>query len=70
MTTPDTTARRALGACAALMVGALTLTACGGNANADSKSGKDGKNATKTSTAKIAISAKDGSTGASINATR
>ncbi|WP_406476785.1 Ig-like domain-containing protein [Streptomyces sp. NBC_01615] len=69
MTTPDTTARRALGACAALMVGALTLTACGGNANADSKSGKDGKNATKTSTAKIAISAKDGSTGASINAT-
>ncbi|WP_369260088.1 Ig-like domain-containing protein [Streptomyces sp. R35] len=69
MTTPDTTARRALGACAALMVGALTLTACGGNANADSKSGKDGKNATKTSTAKIVISAKDGSTGASINAT-
>jgi len=51
------------------MVGALTLTACGGNANADSKSGKDGKNATKTSTAKIAISAKDGSTNASINAT-
>ncbi|WP_369247246.1 Ig-like domain-containing protein [Streptomyces sp. R41] len=69
MTTPDMTARRALGACAALMVGALTLTACGGNANADSKSGKDGKNATKTSTAKIVISAKDGSTGASINAT-
>ncbi|WP_330305183.1 MULTISPECIES: Ig-like domain-containing protein [unclassified Streptomyces] len=69
MTTPDTTARRALGACAALMVGALTLTACGGNANADSESGKDGKNATKTSTAKIVISAKDGSTGASINAT-
>ncbi|MFF1641335.1 Ig-like domain-containing protein [Streptomyces sp. NPDC058246] len=51
------------------MVGALTLTACGGNANADSNSGKDGKNATKTSTAKIVISAKDGSTGASINAT-
>ncbi|MEU8977519.1 Ig-like domain-containing protein [Streptomyces sp. NPDC048309] len=69
MTTPNTTARRALGACAALMVGALTLTACGGNANADSNSGKDGKNATKTSTAKIVISAKDGSTGASINAT-
>ncbi|MFC7264089.1 L,D-transpeptidase [Streptomyces lutosisoli] len=69
MTTPDTTARRALGACAALMVGALSLTACGGNANADSKSGKDGRNATKTSTAKIVISAKDGSTGASINAT-
>jgi hypothetical protein len=51
------------------MVGALTLTACGGNANADSKSGKDGQNTAKTSTAKIVISAKDGSTGASINAT-
>ncbi|GGN62395.1 lipoprotein [Streptomyces albiflavescens] len=69
MTTPNTTARRALGACAALMVGALTLTACGGNANADSNSGKDSQDAAKTSTAKIAISAKDGSTGASINAT-
>ncbi|WP_406170241.1 Ig-like domain-containing protein [Streptomyces sp. NBC_00996] len=69
MTTPDITARRALGACAALMVGALTLTACGGNASADSKSGKDGQSTAKTSTAKIAISAKDGSTGASINAT-
>jgi hypothetical protein len=69
VTTPDRTAWRALGACAALMVGALTLTACGGNANADSKSGKDGGSATKTSTAKIAISAKDGSTSASINAT-
>ncbi|MEU1199472.1 Ig-like domain-containing protein [Streptomyces sp. NPDC005813] len=67
MTTPDRTTRRALGACAALMVGALTLTACGGDANADS--GKDGKSATRTSTAKIVISAKDGSTGASINAT-
>ncbi|WP_189186520.1 L,D-transpeptidase [Streptomyces albiflavescens] len=51
------------------MVGALTLTACGGNANADSNSGKDSQDAAKTSTAKIAISAKDGSTGASINAT-
>ncbi|MFD9464332.1 Ig-like domain-containing protein [Streptomyces sp. NPDC060027] len=68
MTTPDRTAR-ALGACAALMVGALTLTACGGDASADSASGKDGKNASRTSTAKIAISAKDGSTSASINAT-
>ncbi|WP_199791510.1 L,D-transpeptidase [Streptomyces sp. 142MFCol3.1] len=67
MTTPDRTTRRALGACAALMVGALTLTACGGDANADS--GKDGKSAPRTSTAKIVISAKDGSTGASINAT-
>jgi hypothetical protein len=67
VTTPDIAARRALGACAALVVGALTLTACGGSANAkdDEKGGKDAK----TSVAKIAISAKDGSTGASINAT-
>ena len=71
MATPNMTARRALGACAALMVGALTLTGCGGNANADTdtNSGKDGGNSAKTSTAKIAISAKDGSTDASINAT-
>ncbi|WP_171155394.1 L,D-transpeptidase [Streptomyces argyrophylli] len=69
MTTPDIAARRALGACAALMVGALTLTACGGSANADNGDGKGGKGSPKTSTAKIAISAKDGSTGASINAT-
>ncbi|MFD8395412.1 Ig-like domain-containing protein [Streptomyces sp. NPDC059680] len=68
MTTPDIAARRVLGACAALMVGSLTLTACGGSANATGD-GKDGKNSPKTSTAKIAISAKDGSTGASINAT-
>ncbi|MFF5371291.1 Ig-like domain-containing protein [Streptomyces sp. NPDC013187] len=68
MTTPNISARRTLGACAALVVGALTLTACGGSANAkdDEKGGKGG---TKTSVAKIAISAKDGSTGASINAT-
>ncbi|QJS14489.1 L,D-transpeptidase [Streptomyces argyrophyllae] len=51
------------------MVGALTLTACGGSANADNGDGKGGKGSPKTSTAKIAISAKDGSTGASINAT-
>lgn len=69
MTTPNMTARRALGACAALMVGALTLTGCGGNASADAKGGKDGGTSTKTSTAKIVISAKDGSTDASINAT-
>ncbi|MFD8818081.1 Ig-like domain-containing protein [Streptomyces sp. NPDC059627] len=72
MTTPDIAARRALGACAALLVGALTLTACGGNANADNNtdSGKGGQDsATKTSAAKIVISAKDGSTGASINTT-
>ncbi|MFK0156779.1 Ig-like domain-containing protein [Streptomyces sp. NPDC090499] len=72
MTTPDIAARRALGACAALLVGALTLTACGGNANADAKSdgGKGGQDtAARTSAAKIVISAKDGSTGASINTT-
>ncbi|WP_394815865.1 L,D-transpeptidase [Streptomyces gibsoniae] len=52
------------------MVGALTLTACGGSANADNaKGGKDSKDSAKTSTATIAISAKDGSTDASINAT-
>jgi hypothetical protein len=54
------------------MVGALTLTGCGGNANADAKDGKDGKDggtSAKTSTAKIVISAKDGATDASINAT-
>ncbi|MEU2059782.1 Ig-like domain-containing protein [Streptomyces sp. NPDC013455] len=51
------------------MVGALTLTACGGSANATDDDGKGGKDSPKTSTAKIAISAKDGSTGASINAT-
>ncbi|MGW2953802.1 L,D-transpeptidase [Streptomyces eurythermus] len=67
MTTPDIAARRALVACAALMVGALTLTACGGDANAEND-GKGG-DSPKTSAAKIAISAKDGSTGASINAT-
>ncbi|MEW2620727.1 Ig-like domain-containing protein [Streptomyces sp. NPDC048106] len=68
MTTPDIAARRVLGACAALMVGALTLTACGGDANANA-SNSGGKESPKTSTAKIAISAKDGATDASINAT-
>ncbi|MEU6366207.1 Ig-like domain-containing protein [Streptomyces sp. NPDC046931] len=68
MTTPDIRARRVLGACAALMVGSLTLTACGGSANADNKSAKDSKDS-KTSAATIAISAKDGATDASINAT-
>ncbi|MFF9022411.1 L,D-transpeptidase [Streptomyces eurythermus] len=67
MTTPDIAARRALVACAALMVGALTLTACGGDASA--KNDGKGGDSPKTSAAKIAISAKDGSTGASINAT-
>lgn len=68
VTTPDMTARRVLGACAALVVGALTLTACGGSANADNDDSKGGTSA-KTSAAKIEISAKDGSTGASINTT-
>lgn len=50
---------------ATLAIGALTLTACGGNASAEGKGGKDdAKDAPQ-----ITISAKDGSTGASINAT-
>ena len=75
MTTPDIAARRlrVLGACAALMVGALTLTACGGDANANSSGSssdsKGGKGSAGSSTAKIVISAKDGSTDASINTT-
>ncbi|MEU8852128.1 Ig-like domain-containing protein [Streptomyces sp. NPDC048564] len=69
MTTPDIAARRAVGACAALMIGALTLTACGGSANADHEDGKGGSDSSRTSAAQIAISAKDGSTGASINST-
>ncbi|MGW2295437.1 L,D-transpeptidase [Streptomyces violaceorubidus] len=70
MTTPDIATRRVLGACAALVVGALTLTACGGSASADDeKDGKGGAGAADTSVAKLVISAKDGSTGASINAT-
>ncbi|GAB2882459.1 Ig-like domain-containing protein [Streptomyces deserti] len=69
MTTPDIAARRVLGACAVLVVGALTLTACGGSANAknDDRGGKN--SSADTSVAKIVISAKDGSTGASINTT-
>ncbi|MGW2418029.1 L,D-transpeptidase [Streptomyces sp. NPDC001709] len=68
MTTPDIAARRVLGACAALVVGSLALTACGGSANA-TDDGKGGKDSPKASTAKVVISARDGSTGASINAT-
>ncbi|MFF6995726.1 Ig-like domain-containing protein [Streptomyces sp. NPDC008313] len=68
MTTPDIAPRRALAACAALLVGSLALTACGGAAGADDKDGKGGASG-KTSTARITISAKDGSTSASINAT-
>ncbi|MFC7896453.1 Ig-like domain-containing protein [Streptomyces sp. NPDC057381] len=71
MTRPVIASRRVLGACAALVVGALTLTACGGSASADDK--KDGKgggaDSAKTSAAKVVISAEDGSTGASINTT-
>jgi hypothetical protein len=51
------------------MVGALTLTACGGSAKAGIDGDKNGKDTVKTSTAKIVISAEDGSTGASINTT-
>ncbi|MFE0417126.1 L,D-transpeptidase [Streptomyces tendae] len=70
MTTPDIATRRVLGACAALVVGALTLTACGGSASADDKKdGKGGAGSADTSVAKLVISAKDGSTGASINST-
>nr|WP_152895092.1 Ig-like domain-containing protein [Streptomyces adustus] len=69
VTTPEKSARRVLGACAALIVGALTLTACGGGANAATGDDKGGTSAPRTSTAKIAISAADGSTGASINST-
>ncbi|MET8782277.1 Ig-like domain-containing protein [Streptomyces sp. NPDC004589] len=70
MTTPDMRARRVLAACAALMVGALTLTACGGDAKADNnRNGAGAQDSAKTSAAEIVISAKDGSTGASINTT-
>jgi hypothetical protein len=68
VTTPETTARRAIGACAVLMVGALTLTACGGGSDGKSD-GKGGKESPKTSAAKIVVSARNGSTGASINTT-
>ncbi|MBW8702815.1 putative L,D-transpeptidase LppS [Streptomyces sp. MBT84] len=70
VTTPDMRARRVLAACAALMVGALTLTACGGDAKADNnKNGAGAQDSPMTSAAEIVISAKDGSTGASINTT-
>ncbi|WP_437045117.1 L,D-transpeptidase [Streptomyces sp. enrichment culture] len=68
MTTPYA-ARRALGACAALTIGALTLTACGGDAEADNHDGRNGEGSAKASAARITISAKDGSTGASITST-
>ncbi|MCX3058443.1 L,D-transpeptidase [Streptomyces beihaiensis] len=67
-------------ACAGLAVGALTLTACGGSATAEDGDGKYGGSDRSAGTGgsggsgaqdapRIAISAKDGSTGASINAT-
>ncbi|MEU3731121.1 Ig-like domain-containing protein [Streptomyces sp. NPDC033538] len=71
MTTPVIASRRVLGAVAALAIGTLTLTACGGSASADARKdakGGDTGSAT-TSVAEVVISAKDGSTGASINAT-
>jgi hypothetical protein len=68
VTRPKIAVRRAMGACAVLVVGALTLTGCGGDAQADNR--RDGKGTSaKDSAAAITISAKDGSTGASINAT-
>ncbi|MEV6754784.1 Ig-like domain-containing protein [Streptomyces sp. NPDC051214] len=60
--------RTLLAATALAAVGALALTACGGDSDADGDSdGKNGK--AKNQGADITISAKDGSTGASINAT-
>ncbi|MFE9685082.1 Ig-like domain-containing protein [Streptomyces sp. NPDC006285] len=50
------------------MVGALTLTACGGDAEADNSS-DDKAGGPKSSGPRIVISAKDGSAGASINST-
>ncbi|WP_079075805.1 L,D-transpeptidase [Streptomyces griseorubiginosus] len=68
LATPDIAARRALGTCAVLVVGALTLTACGGDSDGGSE-GKGGKDSAQSSAAEIVISAKNGSTGASINST-
>ncbi len=64
VTTPDATVRHTWVACVALVVGAMTLTACVGDAKADGKGGGSGP-----SQARIVISAKDGSAGASINST-
>ncbi|MDC2950033.1 MULTISPECIES: L,D-transpeptidase [Streptomyces] len=69
MTRPKIAVRRVMGACAVLVAGALTLTGCGGDAQADNKGGGDKKTSVKDSAARITISAKDGSTGASINST-
>ncbi|MFJ4472828.1 Ig-like domain-containing protein [Streptomyces sp. NPDC089424] len=67
MTTPDIAMRRTLVASASLVVGALALTACTGSARAGDDGKEDG--GAKNPAARIVISAKDGSTGASINAT-
>ncbi|MFK8910909.1 Ig-like domain-containing protein [Streptomyces sp. YS-3] len=66
--------RRAFAAASALLLGALTLTACGGSASGSDKDGSKGKAgdsapAQDVSTLKITISAKDGSTDASVNST-
>ncbi|MFC6067776.1 L,D-transpeptidase [Streptomyces ochraceiscleroticus] len=83
VTTPDNAApaqprtsrslRRGLAAAALLAAGALALTACGGDAsganNKDGQAGADAAAAKDASDAKIKVSAKDGSSGASINGT-
>ncbi|QOV47192.1 L,D-transpeptidase [Streptomyces chromofuscus] len=71
MTTPDIPTRRTSAACAALLVGALALTACTGSARAgnDDKGSRGSGGGARTSAARIVISAGDGSTGASINTT-
>jgi lipoprotein-anchoring transpeptidase ErfK/SrfK len=51
------------------MVGALTLTACGGGTDTGKGDDKGGGASATSSAAKISISAEDGSTGASINTT-
>ncbi|MER7397911.1 Ig-like domain-containing protein [Streptomyces sp. NPDC000151] len=65
--------RRGLAAAALLAAGALAMTACGGDAsganNKDGQAGADAAAAKDASDAKIKVSAKDGSTGASINGT-
>ncbi|WP_345044513.1 L,D-transpeptidase [Streptomyces sannanensis] len=61
--------RRAVAAAAGLLVGALALTACGGGTEKNDGKGGGAAADTNASGAKIAVSAKDGSTDASINDT-
>ncbi|MFD7920727.1 Ig-like domain-containing protein [Streptomyces sp. NPDC059740] len=66
--------RRGLAAVSLFTVGALALAACSGSSGSDdgknqSQAGADIAAAKKASDAKIVVSAKDGSTGASINST-